>query len=175
MTSADDAAVLRRALDQLATLLDGVPSGALGDATPCPEWTVQDLVDHVVATPVRFARMVRGEPVDWSAPTPPAGSDPAAAFRSNADDLVAAVGEQAAQGPPVDFQCAELAVHSWDLAVATRRATADLDPGVAERGLALLRANMTDDNRSPAFGPERPAPEDGDAYERVAAFAGRSF
>src|SRR4051794_10410960 len=172
MTTDDDAAVLRRALDQLAGLLDDVPADALGNPTPCPEWTVQNLVDHVVAAPSRFARMARGEKVEWST-TEPAGSDPTARFRSNADDMLSTVG--APDAPiPVDWQCAELAVHTWDLATALGRPTADLDAEVAERGLSFMSASLTDENRGPAFGPEQPAPEGADAYQRIAAFAGRS-
>jgi uncharacterized protein (TIGR03086 family) len=175
MTSDDEAAVLRRGLDQLAGLLDDVPAGARSAPTPCPEWSVQDLVDHIVATPTRFARMARGEPVDWAA-TPSAGSDPAASFRSAADDLLRAVaGDRATEGPVgLDWQCAELAVHTWDLATAIGRQTGDLDAEVAERGLAFMRGGLTEDNRSPAFGPEQPAPEGADAYGRIAAFAGRA-
>src|SRR3954469_1725770 len=126
MTSDDDPAVLRRALDQLADLLDDVPSGALADRTPCLEWSVQALVDHIVAAPARFARMVRGEAVDW-AETPSAGRDPAARFRAHAEDLLQAVADAPAGGPvPVDWQCAELAVHTWDLATALGRSTGDL-------------------------------------------------
>jgi hypothetical protein len=65
-------------------------------------------------------------------------------------------------------------VHSWDLATAMGRSTGDLDAEVAERGLAFMRANLTEDNRGPAFGPEQAAPEGADAYQRIAAFAGRS-
>jgi len=169
--TADDA-VLRRGLDQLAGLLDDVPGGALGNPTPCPQWTLQDLVDHIVAAPSRFARMARGQAVDWSS-TPSAGRDPAAEFRSHAEDLSRAVADG---GGPVslDWQCAELAVHTWDLATAIGRPTADLDAEVAERGLVFMRTGLTDDNRAPAFGPEQPAPEGADAYRRIAAFAGRS-
>jgi uncharacterized protein (TIGR03086 family) len=175
MTPDDDPAVLRRGLDQLAGLLDDVPGGALGDPTPCPQWSVQDLVDHIVAAPSRFARMARGEEVDWSA-TPSAGREPAAQFRSHAEDLLRAVADGGAQDGsiPVDWQCAELAVHTWDLATALGRSTGDLDAEVAERGLAFMRASLTDDNRGLAFGPEQPAPEGADAYQRIAAFAGRS-
>ena len=174
MTSDDDRAVLRRGLDQLAGLLDDVPGGALGDPTPCPEWSVQDLVDHIVAAPSRFARMARGEEVDWSA-TPSAGLNPPSSSASHAEDLLRAVADASGGGPiPVDWQCAELAVHTWDLATALGRPTGDLDAEVAERGLAFMRASLTDDNRGPAFGPEQPAPEGADAYQRVAAFAGRS-
>ena len=176
MTTDDDAGVLRRGLDQLAGLLDDVPSGALGDPTPCPQWSVQDLVDHIVAAPSRFASMARGEAVDWSA-TPSAGRDPAARFRSHAEDLLRAVSDDGAPGGgpvPLDWQCAELAVHTWDLATAIGRPTVDLDAEVAERGLVFMRAGLTDDNRGPAFGPEQRAPAGADAYQRIAAFAGRS-
>jgi hypothetical protein len=33
---------------------------------------------------------------------------------------------------------------------------------------------MTEEMRGEAFGPEQPAPTDADAYERIAAFPGRS-
>jgi uncharacterized protein (TIGR03086 family) len=175
MTSDNDLAVLRRGLDQLAGLLDDVPGEAMGAPTPCPQWSVQDLVDHIVAAPSRFARMARGEEVDWSA-TPSAGRDAVVRFRSHANDLLRAVADDSATGGPItlDWQCAELAVHTWDLATAIGRPTGDLDAEVAERGLAFMRANLTEENRGPAFGPEQPAPEAADAYQRIAAFAGRS-
>lgn len=69
---------------------------------------------------------------------------------------------------------AELAVHAYDLTTALNRTTTDLDPEVAEAGLAFMTASMTDDMRGVAFSPEQPAPADADAYERIAAFAGRS-
>ena len=171
-----DPAVLRRGLDQLAELLGEVEPDALGGGTPCPQWTVQDLVDHIVAAPTKFARMIRGEPIDWSAPTPSAGDDPVGAFRAHAEDLLQVAGEQpdSSGDGGVDWQCAELAVHTWDLATALGRPTGELDPEVAERGLAFMRGNLTADNRDPAFGPEQPAPDGADAYRRIAAFAGRS-
>src|SRR5829696_5813534 len=99
----DDPAVLRRALDQLAGLLDDVPGTASTQPTPCQDWTVQDLVDHVVAAPTRFALMARGEAVDWAA-TPSAGEEPAARFRANADDLLRAWRDAAGSAPPVPLE-----------------------------------------------------------------------
>ena len=179
MTPTDDISVLRRGLDQLAGMLDDVPADASGRPTPCEQWDLQDLVDHVVAAPSRFACMVRGEEVDWSA-APSAGDAPADRFRSHAEDLlevlgVEVLGDGASAGSvPVDSQCAEIAVHTWDLATALGRPTGDLDPAVAESGLAFMRAGLTEDNRAPAFGPERPAPDGADAFQRIAAFAGRT-
>ena len=157
----------------MTELLRQVDADARRRPTPCDEWTVQELVDHVVATPTRFAQMLRGESVDWAAPTPPAGADPARAFRSHADELVR-TWQQSPTAGGVDWQCAEIAVHTWDLATALGRPTAGLDPEPAERGLAFMQASLTEDKRSPVFGPEQPAPDGADAYQRIAAFAGRA-
>jgi uncharacterized protein (TIGR03086 family) len=173
VTQDEELAVLRRALDQVAALLGDVRPEASGDPTPCTKWKVQDLVDHLASAPTRFARMLRDEPIDWSAPTPPAGEEPAGAFHEHADDLMDAWREHGGAGE-VDWQCAELAVHAWDLATATHAGTGALDPAVAERGLAFMQANLTPDNRGPVFGPEQPAPDGADAYGRIAAFAGRT-
>ena len=73
-----------------------------------------------------------------------------------------------------NWMTAEFAVHTWDLAHALGRSTGDLDPEVAEQGLGFMRANLRAEIRGEAFGPEQPAPETGDAYDAIAAFAGRT-
>jgi uncharacterized protein (TIGR03086 family) len=171
----DAVRVLSHALDQTGDLLALVHPDDLGRATPCPDWTVQHLVDHLVATPGRFLQMMNGEQPDWAAEPPRITEDWAGAFRVSADDLIHAWhGRPDAETASADWQSAELATHTWDLARAIGRSTDDLDAEVAERGLAFMQANLTADNRSVAFGPEQPAPADGSAYDRIAAFAGRT-
>jgi uncharacterized protein (TIGR03086 family) len=172
MSSDTATQILVRGLDQMDALLRSVRPDDHGRPTPCADWTVSDLVDHVVQAPMRSALLVRGEQVDWAAPTPHA-DDPVAAYRENAQALRAALAERPDAQPGADWHCAEIAVHTWDLATALGRSTADLDPEVAECGREFMLASLTDDNRSPAFGPELPAPEGADAYTRIAAFAGR--
>lgn len=169
----DQLAVLARGLDQAEELLRSLDAVDPSVTTPCADWTMADLVDHVVAAPGRFAQMVRGEKVDWSAPTPHVEDDPAAAFRVGADDLLGAwsAAGEAPMGP--DWQSAEIAVHTYDLAAGVGRSTADFDAEVAERGLAFMQAQLTPEARGDVFGPEQPAPDDADAYQRIAAFAGR--
>ena len=172
---ADSLAVLSRGLDQAERLLASVTDDDLGRRTPCEDWNVADLADHMVAGIGSFARTVQGQDVDWTAPTPHVEGDYAAEFRAEADRLLAAweaVPENTGQPAP-DWQTAEIAVHSYDLATALGQPTGDLDPEVAELGLAFMRANLRPELRSTAFGPEQPAPEGADAYRRIAAFAGR--
>lgn len=165
--------VLARGLDQMEALLRSVRQDDQGRPTPCSDWTVSDLVDHIVQAPQRFAQMVRGEQVDWAAPAPHA-ADPVAAYRENAQALRAALADHPDAQPGADWQCAEIAVHTWDLATALDRSTDAFDAKVAQRGREFMLSSLTDDNRSPAFGPEKPAPEGTDAYTRIAAFAGRT-
>src|SRR5690349_18916940 len=96
-----DTTTLRTGLDQLVTLVGEVDDASAGSPTPCRDWTVDNLVDHVVEGTRNFARGVRGEDVDWSAATPHVEGDRAAAMRAAADDLLAAwdSAEESSEGP----------------------------------------------------------------------------
>jgi uncharacterized protein (TIGR03086 family) len=166
--------VLSRALDQTGDVLEVIHRDQLADPTPCTDWTVAQLIGHVVGVPRRFLEMMRGGEPDWSTAPEPATEGWTAEFRTAADDLIHAwheVGEDADAGT-VDWQTAELAVHTWDLARATGQSRR-LDPEVAERGYAFMSAGLTPENRGKAFAAEVEAPDDADPYDRLAAFAGR--
>lgn len=170
-----DLALLNVALDQTADLLGRIGDEQLGAPTSCAGWTLSDLVDHVVNAPAHFATTMRGEEPDWSAPPPRIGSDRVTPFRATSEELLAAW-RSASEAPPVplDWQLAEMAVHTWDLASALGEPTDGLDPDVAQRGLSFMQANLRPEIRGEAFGPEQPAPPGADAYTRIAAFAGRA-
>ena len=166
--------VLSRALDQTGDVLTAVHEDQLSLPTPCGEWDVARLIAHLVASPRNFIEMARGNTPDWSAEPPQIGHDWAASFRSAADDLIHMwhqAGDSAEPGQ-VDWQTAEFALHTWDLARATGQST-ELNPDVALRGLAFMSGALTPENRGDAFGPEVPVPDDAPPYDRIAAFAGR--
>jgi uncharacterized protein (TIGR03086 family) len=170
----DTIGVLARALDQTGDLLDHVRPDVLGRPTPCREWDVSALVDHVVNDPHQFLLMMRGTQPDWSAPTPHVTEAWASTFRAAADDLVGAWRDLDDDPPlPAAMQLAEFAVHDWDLATALGLPLDGLDPEVAELGLEFMQANLAPEMRVGAFGPEQPAPSGAGAYDRIAAFAGR--
>jgi len=169
----DEVRVLSHAVDQAGDVLDQVHADRLTLRTPCDDWVLADLADHLVAAPGRFLTMMQGGQPDWSTdPHVAEGWGPA--FRVAGDDLVHAWHQHEGEPPvPADFQVAELALHTWDVAATIGYAQDRLDPEIAERGLAFLRANLTDDNRAPAFGPAVEAGPEAGPYERLAAFAGR--
>jgi uncharacterized protein (TIGR03086 family) len=175
-TPNESVVVLSRALDQTGDVLAAVHEDQLALPTPCSEWDVARLVAHLVQDPRTFVQMAQGAEVDWSAEPPAVTSGWAKAFRSAADDLIHhwhQAGDEAQAGQ-VDWQTAEFAVHTWDLARAIGY-DQPLDPEVAERGLAFMSTSLTDDNRSGAFGAEQDAPEGAPVYDRLAALAGRSL
>lgn len=163
--------VLSHALDQAGDVLDGVHAQHLDLPTPCADWTVRQLVGHLEAAPRHFLAMARDEPVDWSETPDPGESGWSARFRSGADDLMHHWHTRGEEGE-ADWQIAELAVHTWDLARATGQSRR-LDPEVAERGLAFMEKSLTDDLRGTVFGPRVDVSPDAPPYERLAAFAGR--
>jgi uncharacterized protein (TIGR03086 family) len=175
MPTSDDVRVLVSALDQAADELDQVRDDQLSLPTPCGDWDVAALVDHLVAAPAKFVTMMRGEQPDWSAPPPHVREGWGAEFRVHADDLTHAWHELDGDPPtPPAWQVAEIAVHTWDLVAALGRSTDRLDPEVAETALGFMRASLKPEMRDPAFGPERtPGPGAG-PYETLAAFAGRA-
>ena len=162
---------LNTLLDQMTALVQSVDADALVRPTPCSDWTVRELTEHIIGTTSKFADGVAGREVDWTASTAVTG-DPAAAFADAALALRTAY-ENPAEGATPDWQCAELATHTWDLATALDHDTGDLDAAPAERGLAFMRANMSDEMRGDHFGPEQTPPDGADAYQRIAAFSGR--
>lgn len=123
----------------------------VGRTTPCSEWTVADLSDHVVNSIAGMAAMAQGGEPDWAASTH--HDDPASALQREGRGLVEAL--DAGNGSfPEGMAAAELAVHAYALTTALDRTTADLDPEVAEAGLAFMTSSMPDDMRGVAFGPE---------------------
>src|SRR5919199_4585789 len=81
--------------DQLSTALDAteqVIAAVGGDQwslpTPCTEWNVRDLVDHVVVGNYAFASILRGEPPAAAQDLLGSGRDLLSAYRDSAASLV---------------------------------------------------------------------------------------
>src|SRR5262249_48454444 len=174
-----------------ATLVDvtvaAVRPDQFDDPTPCTEWTVRQLLNHIVTGNLIFVSLATGTP-------PPdrtvdhLGDDHVAALRASLDALGEAFGEPGFAnrevttpfGPGtgamlIEMRCNEFTVHSWDVARATGQST-DLDPQLAEHSLASLRSSPVlarARGEGGPFGPEQPAPDGATAADRLAAFLGR--
>ena len=126
----------QRAQDAFAHVLARVTSDQLSLPTPCPEWNVKALIDHVIVGNQRVVERAGGQ----LAPLP---EEPGAAHRALAKVAQEIFAEPQAltrtyQLPIgeisgavfIELRTSDLLVHAWDLAIATGQPT-DLDPELA--------------------------------------------
>ena len=182
-------AELDRAASSTMEVLRQVRAEQLALPTPCASWDVHALINHFIGSARWWAAMLDGTNED---PTPDyAAGDYLAAYEESLRIAGAAFAEEGAlervvQMPQGEFPGAVLLgfattdqfMHGWDLARAIGQPTAGLDPELAEGLLAQARLAVTDAYRGPdgvaVFGPERQAPAEAPASDRLAAFLGRS-
>ncbi|MEO3973170.1 TIGR03086 family metal-binding protein [Streptomyces sp. CAU 1734] len=183
---------LRPAADAVAGLLDGVADGRLGAPTPCPGYTVRELLGHLngLAAAFRDTGLKRLGPTtdtppdsalpvlddDWRTVLPKRLGELAAVWagpeawegvtRAGGVDLPAPVAGQVALN--------ELVVHGWDLARATGQPYAL--PEATLRGAYGLLAEAGDDDsvRGTNFGPAVPVAARAPLLDRVIGLSGRS-
>jgi uncharacterized protein (TIGR03086 family) len=182
-------ASLETASQAVANLIAGIRSDQLEQPTPCTEWQVRDIIDHVVTGNLRFAALVRGGPVSHHAGEPGSGDDRslAAAFRASAEHLRSALAEPGAlervyQGPigtmpgvaVIQLRTTELLLHGWDLAQATGQ-PAPFPPYLAQDALQSSRRQLAGLSRDdlPFAAPQSVADDAAD-IDKLAAFFGRS-
>jgi uncharacterized protein (TIGR03086 family) len=162
--------------------LRGIADDAWTVASPCTEWTVRDVVGHVVSV---HRHVVAG--LDASAPPPPAtDGDLAAAWTAATAEVVAALGDPARAAAPVTGRfapmplealigrllCSDTIVHTWDVARTTRQDERLDRVGVSYAFTMLLPADEA--IRGPgSFGPKFEPPPAADEQTRFLCFLGR--
>jgi uncharacterized protein (TIGR03086 family) len=183
---------LHRAIDHTERIVATIGDDDLGRPTPCDEFDVRALLNHLVASTTGLADAAGGTTWDMSLyGRDLLGDDPGGAFRDAAARLRSATPPDPADVertwamPSGDAPGAmgaavatlELTQHAWDLAKALGRADDDaaFDDELAEYALGLAHQNLPpDDQRTPAsFGPTVAVPGDAPAHDRLAGFMGR--
>jgi uncharacterized protein (TIGR03086 family) len=179
---------LARILPTVSDLVDRIRPTQLDDPTPCTEFTVRDVLDHMLVLGGTFAYWFRGEEAPEVGAPAPDGQVPAAEFRRTMDDLLDAVTSPGAMARTVLSPFGEMPgetfarlvafdglVHGWDLASSTGQQyqpSADVVAAVDQ----FARAAITDEMRDgDTFKAATAAPEDADRLERLVAFSGRSL
>jgi len=176
---------LRPAARRLAGLVEGVSADALGRPTPCEEYSVGDLLDHVGRFAIAFRaaavkKPMKGGPADASN----LGDDWRARIPRDLEALVEAwqdpgawEGMTGAGGVDLPGEVAgvvaldELVIHGWDLARATGQPAAYDGPELEAvyRMVQQFRAGGIEG----LFGPEVSVPQDAPVLDRILGLAGR--
>lgn len=164
------------AIGVTGSLIGGVREDQLLAPTPCPDFNVSQLLDHLVGYAIHFADKAHGvnPPTDPESVT--AGTDPEAAYRKAGDRLIedyrSGLSKEAA---PMSVALVEIVTHGWDLATATGQPMPFPD-AVVESALHASRGMLSPKYRGVGmpFGDEVEASSSEAPMVRLVAFMGRN-
>lgn len=183
-----DIDVLESVLIKNATLLAGVEDTNRQASTPCPDYDVETLVNHIVGWLQTFAASANNRSFDGD-PSAYTSEDPLTDFHVISADLIAGWRKYGVDrtlpnvsgdgdGTPAEQNLSmaimEYTAHGWDLAKATGQKVPftdeELETALA-RGKATLPAEYRGDGMP--FGDIVAVPDDASAADRFAGFMGR--
>ncbi len=185
-TQTDPRALFASALATGAEVITGVTEDQLDRPTPCADFDVRTLANHLLHAPAAIASLGRGDSYTDDPPDLPVDQ-----WRQEWDASAAAVREvwsdDALLGTTISLPWAELTgaevlaqftgevvVHTWDLAQATGQ-WAEWKPEVLEASLEAWRAGLPAEGREAfaAFGEVVPVVEDAPLIDQIVAWTGR--
>jgi uncharacterized protein (TIGR03086 family) len=181
-----------RVLDRTGEVVDKVDDSQLGNATPCTEWTVRDVVNHVTGGATMFATCVEQGSVpddllpklmggdnlgaDWRGAYHAASDRARAAFNAPGaldKNVKLPFGEMPA-GIALNIAIMDVMTHACDIAKATGQTIDDED--IVNTALEVGHQLITADFRTPGvFDAEQPAPANASSADKLLAFAGRKL
>lgn len=184
----DSIAMLQRTVDGASAMIRGVRADELTKPSPCTDWDVQALTNHMQGVCTGFTAALAGAKVDLPRePVDLLGSDPGGSYASISQRMLDAwrtpgalertlampLGELPG-AVAINIVLADQLLHTWDLAKALGRPYS-MDADLAEATLRMMQQMMRPEFRGPgqAFAEAVPCPEDAPVQERLVAFAGR--
>lgn len=182
----------RQAMAWTADLLAKAGPTDWAAPTPCGDWNLRQLTEHLVAQNLGFGAAATGgapDKADWE--RRPIDGDPHAAFVASAavttegftniDDEVylAEFGRKVPGQAAISFHFVDYLAHGWDVARALGLPAhlAEPDPALTEAGMAIAqRVPNEPPSRGPgaAFGYRVAVPASASPHERLIGLLGRS-
>jgi uncharacterized protein (TIGR03086 family) len=167
---------------------DDVRPGQFSEPTPCTEWDVRTLLNHLILwTSHSLERRAHGESVAPELMERDFAADPdfAAAYRAQLDRALAAWADPAVwdrelnvMGSPTPasdvaaLMVAELVLHGWDLAVATGQSY-EVPAAAASAALAAVEANAELFRQYKGFAEPVAVPDGASVLDKTLALSGR--
>ena len=177
-----------RAMASAARFVSGIGAGQWHDPTPCTEWDLRVLVNHITYENLWAAELFPGKTmaeVGDRFEGDVLGGDPIGAFNRSVEGATAAVSAPGAMeavchlsfGDTPGSEYAkqlfgDMLIHGWDVAKASRQDAA-LDTALVDLGLPMAEEVASLAGGSGAFAAPVPVPGDAPAQTRLLAFVGR--
>jgi uncharacterized protein (TIGR03086 family) len=178
----------RRAVAWFGANVAAVEDDQLGSPTPCEDWDVRALVNHVVSENLWTSPLMEGKTiadVGDAFDGDVLGDDPAGAWSVASASALASTSEDGAMARTVhlsfgDFPASDYVsqlfadhlIHGWDLARAIGAAET-MDPELVEACAAWFTAMEAAYRAGGAIGDHVAVPEDADAQTKLLAAFGR--
>ncbi|MBV8950687.1 MAG: TIGR03086 family protein [Actinobacteria bacterium] len=186
----DNVALLQQVVDETTKVVDNVTPDQLGNATPCTDWTVRDILNHITGGATMFAisaeqgavpddvlaTLIGGDNIGAD----PQGAWAVAAARAMAafeapgvlDKIVKLPFGEMPAGVALNIAVFDVLTHAADIARATGQTLDETD--LVETALTMGRQMIGPELRQPGiFDDEQPAGADAAPVDRLLAFAGR--
>ena len=177
-----------KSLDSTINFVSNVAETAWGNDTPCDDWDVKDVVNHIVYENVWMVALFNGrtiEEVGDEFEGDLVGDDPIGAYTSTARQVQAVLAEpdamsrtcQISSGPVSGAEYSrqlflDTLIHGWDIAVGSKQ-DAKLDDYLVEMCTPLAQAIADNDGYRSAFKASTDGASSGNSQTRLLALLGR--
>ena len=175
--------LFEKATSGINKIISGIKQDQIDAQTPCSEWKVKDLIEHLIGGASHLnAAMGGGDS--------PSSEGDVAKLSASFTSVVADLLQKASNPPALEAQVATPAgemsagqfigilsldnlVHTWDLAKATGQDTA-LDPALTEACYGMFVPALIDMARPHgAFGPAVSVPDNASTQDKLLGYTGR--
>jgi uncharacterized protein (TIGR03086 family) len=184
----DVASLFQRAVDEFDKRVQAISEDQWDGDTPCTEWSVRDLVNHVVGEDKWVRPLIEGKTiaeVGSALDGDLLGDDPKHAWKEAAEESIAAASSEGALTATCHISSGDTSgedylsqvlsdnvIHTWDLA---RGVGADdkLDPELVDFAHSYLAPQIEAWRSAGVIGPALDVPENADGQTKLLAMAGR--
>lgn len=186
----DTVALLQRTVDEIDRLTANLTDTDLAAQTPCTEWKVKDLLNHITGGATMFAlsaelgsvpddkvgQLMGGDNLgsDWKGAWNTASRKAIAVYNEPGvmDKIVKLPFGEMPAGIALSIAVFDVATHACDIATATGQKVEDTE--LLGAALEMGKQMIGPDLRAPGlFDAEQPCPEGASVTEKLLAFAGR--
>ena len=189
-TSVTPGVLYTRAMAATRPFIAGIQAGQLESPTPCTEWTLRQLLNHMVYGTAWIEDIFDGKTVEEVGDKFDGdllGDDPLAAYDAAVRSATAALGRPGVmeftchlrRGDATGAQYAtsmftDIFIHGWDIAIATGQAPM-LDQELVAACYAIVEPNSERYANSPAFGTPIEVPADAGLQAKLLGMLGRGL
>jgi uncharacterized protein (TIGR03086 family) len=177
-----------KAMAATGAVIDAVPDDLWHAPTPCSEWDVRQVANHLISENLWAEQLLQGRTIQEVGNTLEgdlAGSDPALAYRNSVRAATSAVSVPGSMEATChlsfgDYTGADYAaqlfmdtvVHGWDVARGSQQ-DAQLDPSLVQACLPVAEQLANQFRSAGVFGENLPIAADADPQTRLLALVGR--